>query len=422
MVQYLIPAKSVGHNTMLTIFGSMVLDTIHTPTHTYTEVLGGSSTYAALAASHFSETNLIAVAGTDLPKSYIDTLSNIIDTTGIQIRRGKTFRYEARYENNFQDRIDILVEPHISLDYEPSMPEQYKKSEFVYLANADPQQHITLLRQFDAPKFVMCDTIQHWIKTVPDKIIKLIHMVDAVIINEGEARLLTNEYDLIKCADTIRGWGAKYVIIKKAEHGSLLFHDDQIHSLPGFPIQKLQDPTGAGDSFAGAVMGYLNSINSIDMESLRRACIYGNVVGSFTVEQYHTEGLLNLKHSDIQERTKKYNSITGIYNDRLGEIFRLQKNLASIMDSARYPDDYGERVSVLCTAIIHEAAELQRLSNWKWWKKPTEFDDEAAREELADIWHFVVQASIELGMSPQDILDEYIKKNQINIERQKNGY
>ncbi|MXY37957.1 MAG: sugar kinase [Cenarchaeum sp. SB0662_bin_33] len=410
------------YDIMLTIFGSMVLDTIHTPDHTSPKVLGGSSTYAALAASHFTKTNLVAVAGSDLPELYVDLLSNMVDTAGLQIREGQTFRYEARYENNFQDRVDVLVEPNVSLDYQPPVPEQYRKSEFVYLANADPQQQITILRQFDAPKFVMCDTIQHWIEAVPNKIIELLQMVDAVIINEGEARLLADEYDLARCADMIHGWGAKYVIIKKAEHGSLLFHNNHTYSLPGFPIKRLKDPTGAGDSFAGAVMGYLDSIDTINIESLRRACIYGNVVGSFTVEQYHIEGLLNLGHADIERRIKEYHSITGMNADRLVEIFTLQKRLASMMDSARYPSNHTERVAVLCTAIIHEAVELQRLTNWKWWKKPTEFDLKAAHEELADIWHFVVQASIELGMSPQDILDEYIQKNQINIQRQKSGY
>ena len=400
----------------------MVLDTIHTPNHTYKEALGGSSTYAALAASRFSKTNLVAVAGTDFPKSYINVLSGIIDTSGIDTREGKTFRYEARYENNFKDRIDILVEPNVSLNYEPHLPSQYKKSEFVYLANTDPNQHITILQQFDAPKFVMCDTIQHWIKSVPDRIIELIQMVDAVIINEDEARLLTGRYNLKECADTIQDWGAKYVIIKKAEHGSLLFHNSHTYSLPGFPIDRLQDPTGAGDSFAGAVMGYLNSTNTVNIENLRQACIYGNVVGSITVEQYNMTGLLHLTYSDIQDRTKRYISTISMYNDRLSEIFRMQKNLASIMDSSRYPDDSNKRVSALCTAIIHEAVELQRLTDWKWWKRPVPFDYTAAREELADIWHFVVQASIELGMSPQDILDEYTKKNHINVQRQKSGY
>lgn len=301
---------------MLTIFGSMVLDTIHTPNYTYAEALGGSSTYAALAASHFTKTNLVAVAGTDFPKLHTDTLSTMMDISGLEIRPGKTFRYEARYENNFEDRIDMRVEPNISLEYEPLLPEKYNASDLVYLANTDPQQHIAILQQFDKPRFVMCDTIQHWIETVPDKIIELIHMVDAVIINEGEARLLTKKHNLMECADTIKDWGADYVIIKKAEHGSLLFHDGMVYPLAGFPVRKLLDPTGAGDSFAGAVMGYLNSINGhVNLKHLRRACLYGNVMGSITVQEYNIKGLLNLKYSDIQHLTQKYHSITCLGDD-----------------------------------------------------------------------------------------------------------
>lgn len=291
---------------MLVVFGSLVLDRIHAPDGTVWDELGGSSTYAALAASRFTETRLISVAGTDLPESYAKILSGCVDINGLEIVEGRTFRYEARYEDNFDTRVDLVVEPNVSLEYQHRVPEEYRGSDFVYLANMDPVQQISLLGQFEHPKFVMCDTISYWINAKKDSVVDLISMVDAVIINDDEARHLTGSHSLIECAGTISGWGARHVIIKKAEHGSLLFCGEEVYPLPGFPVDGVEDPTGAGDSFAGAVMGYLDSAGSVGTDELRRACMYGNVLGSFAVGRRGLGGLINLTRADIEERVGAY--------------------------------------------------------------------------------------------------------------------
>lgn len=291
---------------MLVVFGSMVLDRIHAPDGAVWNELGGSSTYAALAASRFTETRLISVAGTDLPESYTRIIGESVDISGLEIVKGRTFRYEARYEDDFDTRVDLVVEPNVSLEYRYRVPEGYRVSDFVYLANMDPVQQISLLEQFEHPRFVMCDTISYWIDTKRDSVVDLISMVDAVIINDGEARHLTNRHNLVECARIISGWGAQHVIIKKAEHGSLLFCGDEVYLLPGFPVDRVADPTGAGDSFAGAVMGYLDSAGSAGTGELRQACVYGNVLGSFTVSRRGIGGLVSLRRADIEERANAY--------------------------------------------------------------------------------------------------------------------
>jgi sugar/nucleoside kinase (ribokinase family) len=186
------------------------------------------------------------------------------------------------------------------------VPDVYKKSEFVYLANNDPDQNSAIIKEFDKVKFSMCDTIEFWIAKKKSSVIKMIKAVDAVVINDEEAKLLTKEHNLIKCAKKMMNWGVKYVIIKKGEHGSLLFYDDVIFPSVAFSIEDIVDPTGAGDSFAGAMIGYLASKKSIKLSTIKKATIYGNILGSFAVEQYGLAGLLNIKKSDILKRIKQY--------------------------------------------------------------------------------------------------------------------
>ena len=191
-------------------------------------------------------------------------------------------------------------------NFKPVVPEDYKKSQFVYLANNDPDQNIALIKEFDNVKFSMCDTIDFWISTKRSSVIRMFKQVDAVVINDEEARLLTKEFNLIKCAKKIMSWGTRYVIIKKGEHGSLLFFEDLIFSSSGFSLESVVDPTGAGDSFAGAMMGYLTSKKKTDLSSIKKSVAFGNVLGSFAVEGYGIEGLLRIKKSDIKKRMSQY--------------------------------------------------------------------------------------------------------------------
>ena len=291
---------------MLTVFGSTALDTIRTPTKILKNALGGAATFAGISSSFFAKTGLIAVIGKDFPKKYHRILEQYFDLKGLSIKNGKTFRYDGRYNKTFSTRTTLRTDLNVLKNFKPVVPEEYKKSKFVYLANNDPEQNISLIKEFDDVKFSMCDTIDFWINTKRSSVIKMFKEVDAVVINDEEAKLLTKEFNLIKCAKKIMGWGTKYVIIKKAEHGSLLFYEDAIFPSPGFPLENIVDPTGAGDSFAGAMIGYLASKKKTDLSSIKKSIIYGNVMGSFTVQKYGLEGLLKLTKSDIMRRVKQY--------------------------------------------------------------------------------------------------------------------
>ena len=291
---------------MLTVFGSTALDTIRTPSRVLKNVLGGAATFAGIAASFFVDTGLIAVVGNDFPKKYHSILSKRLDLQGLVVKDGKTFRYDGSYDNTLSTRKTLKTELNVLANFSPVVPDNYRKSEYVYLANNDPDQNVAMIREFDKVKFSMCDTIEYWISTKRASVIKMIKSVNAVVINDEEAKLLTKEYNLIRCAKKIMGWGTDYVIIKKGEHGSLLFFEDVIFPSPAFSLETILDPTGAGDSFAGAMIGYLASENNTTLSTIKKSVIYGNVVGSFAVERYGLDGLLGLTKSKIEKRIKLY--------------------------------------------------------------------------------------------------------------------
>ena len=291
---------------MLSVFGTTAIDTIRTPSKTLKNVLGGAATFAGLSASFFIKTGLIAVVGTDFPKKYYNILKKYLDLRGLTVIEGKTFRYDGSYDRTLSTRRTLKTDLNVIEGFKPIVPQEYRKSQFVYLANNDPEQNVALIKEFDKVKFSMCDTIEFWISTKRNSVIRMIKEVDAVVINDEEAKLLTKEYNLIKCAKKMMSWGAKYVVIKKGEHGSLMFFDDVIFPSTGFSLEDVVDPTGAGDSFAGAMIGYLASKNSTNLSTIKKAIVYGNVLGSFVVEKYGLEGLLQLKKQDIAKRIKQY--------------------------------------------------------------------------------------------------------------------
>lgn len=291
---------------MLTVFGSVALDTIRTSEKILKNALGGAATFAAISASFFTSPGLIAVVGNDFPKKYYNILDRFLNLEGLVIEEGKTFRYDGSYDKTLTVRTTNKTELNVLGTFRPTVPEEYRKSKFVYLANNDPVQNTNLISKFDNVKFSMCDTIQFWISNKRDGVIKMIKSVDAVVINDEEAKLLTKESNLIKCARKIMGWGTDYVIIKKGEHGSLLFYQDLIFPSPAFSLENIVDPTGAGDTFAGAMLGYLASKGKTKLSTIREAAVYGNIMGSFAVEKYGIYGLVNLKKSQIQKRFRQY--------------------------------------------------------------------------------------------------------------------
>ena len=291
---------------MLTVFGSVAFDTIGTPTKVLKNVLGGAATFASISASFFVKPGLIAVIGKDFPKEYHKILAKRLDLKGLSIKDGKTFRYSGVYDKTLSSRRTLRTDLNVLKNFKPTVPDIYRKSEFVYLANNDPDQNTALIKEFDNVKFSMCDTVDFWISTKRPSVIRMFKQVDAVVINDEEARLLTKEFNLIKCAKKIMGWGTKYVVIKKAEHGSLLFYEDAIFPSPGFPLENIVDPTGAGDSFAGAMIGYLASKKKTNLSTIKKSIMYGNVMGSFAVQKYGLGGLLELTKADITKRVKQY--------------------------------------------------------------------------------------------------------------------
>lgn len=291
---------------MLSVFGSIALDTIRTPKKTLKNVLGGAATFAAISASNFVDTGIIAVVGDDFSEKHHRILSKHLNVKGLTVKGGKTFHYDGKYDTTLSTRSTLKTELNVLADFKPTVPEEYRKSQFVYLANNDPEQNISLIKEFDKVTFSMCDTIDFWISTKRDSVIKMIKAVDAVVINDEEARLLTKEFNLIRCAKKMMRWGAKYVIIKKGEHGSLMFYEDVIFPTLGFPLKDVLDPTGAGDSFAGAMIGYLANKRSTSFSEIKKAIVYGNVAGSFAVEGYGLDGLLRIKNKDIVKRAKAY--------------------------------------------------------------------------------------------------------------------
>ena len=291
---------------MLTVFGSVAIDTIRTPSRVIKNVLGGAATFAAISASFFTKPGLIAVVGYDFPKKYQNILNRFVDVTGVVHADGKTFRYDGSYDNTLSFRTTNKTELNVLKDFKPMVPEKYRKSEFVYLANNDPSQNARIIKEFDKVKFSMCDTIDFWISTKRQDVIKMMGVVDSVVINDEEAKMLTKTHNLIKAARKIMEWGTKYVIIKKGEHGSLLFYDDVVFPSPAFSLENIVDPTGAGDSFAGGMIGYLASKNSTKLSTIKEAAVHGNVMGSFAVEKYGVYGLVGLNKSSIQRRFKLY--------------------------------------------------------------------------------------------------------------------
>jgi sugar/nucleoside kinase (ribokinase family) len=291
---------------VLTVFGSTALDTIRTPTKVLKGVLGGAATFAGISASYFIKTGLIAVVGKDFPKKYYNILAKNLDLRGFKVDNGKTFHYDGSYDKTLSTRTTLKTELNVLENFKPTVPEEYRKSEYVYLANNDPVQNAELIKEFDNVKFSMCDTIEFWIAHKKLSVINMIKSVDAVVINDEEAKLLTKEHNLIKCAKKMMNWGAKYVVIKKGEHGSLLFYDDVIFPSVAFSLEDIVDPTGAGDSFAGAMIGYLANKRNTNLSTIKKAVIHGNVLGSFAVEKFGLDGILNLKKSQIEKRVKHY--------------------------------------------------------------------------------------------------------------------
>jgi cytidine kinase len=298
---------------MLTVFGTVALDTTRTPFHTVERTLGGTATFASIAASNYVPTSIVGIVGNDFPASYMDILKNRLDIRGLSISETqKTFHYDSSFGYDLYKRTTNKTELNVISNYQSAVPKEFVDSEYVYLANNDPVQNLNLLDQFSHPKLVICDTMDFWILNKRDEVIKMINRVDGIILNESEARLLFKENSILKCARLLVSSGPSFALINKGENGSLLFYENEFYPIPGYPTETIKDPTGAGDSFGGAFMGHLCTNGQINSKSLKNAMIHGNILGSFAIEDYGIQRLVKISNKDIKLRHEKYKEILSL--------------------------------------------------------------------------------------------------------------
>lgn len=298
----------------LLIVGTVAFDAIETPFGKTDKILGGAATFIGLAASQFKvDAAIISVVGDDFPKEYLDLLEERnIDISAVEIvPGGKTFFWSGRYGNDLNTRETLVTEPNTLNDFNPVVPEGYKDSEVVMLGNLHPDIQMSVIRQLDGkPKLVVLDTMNFWMDNSLDSLMKVIAEVDVITINDEEARQLTNQYSLVKAAAAIHQMGPKFVVIKKGEHGALLFHQDRVFFAPALPLEEVFDPTGAGDTFAGGFVGYLAQSGNVSFSNMRNAVIHGSNLASFNVEKFGPERMLDLKQDEVQERLQDFVELT----------------------------------------------------------------------------------------------------------------
>ena len=302
--------------SLLTI-GTVALDSIETPFGAEEDVLGGSATYIALAARYFCHpVRLAGVVGADFPDEYMQTLKESgVDLEGLQIDPdGKTFSWAGRYHYDMNERDTLSTGLNVLESFEPDLPESYRGSSVVCLGNLDPSIQRRALEQVESPDLVVCDTMNFWIEQTPDALQETLRLVDCLIINDAEARELSEEPNLIRAAQVIRAMGPDTLVIKKGEHGALLFAEDCVFSAPAYPLEEVHDPTGAGDAFAGGFAGYLaqEQASALDQDALKRAVVYGSAMASYVVERFGPDRLITLSKSDLNRRAKAFRELAAI--------------------------------------------------------------------------------------------------------------
>lgn len=295
--------------SLLTV-GTVAFDAIETPFGKTDKIVGGAATYITLAASYFTKPiNMVSVVGDDFPE---DALQNLRDhganTNGIQVKKGeKTFFWSGKYHNDMNSRDTLVTELNVLADFNPIVPESYRNCEFLMLGNLTPAVQMAVIEQIPVrPKLVVLDTMNFWMNVALDELKLVLKKVDVLTINDEEARQLSGQYSLVKAAQTILGMGPKYLVIKKGEHGALLFNEDSVFFAPALPLEEVFDPTGAGDSFAGGFIGYLASTRDISFDNMKRAIIFGSAMASFCVEKFGTERLINLSQDEIDDRVQDF--------------------------------------------------------------------------------------------------------------------
>ena len=293
------------------VVGSVALDSITTPFGRVEEILGGSASYFSTSASFFTDVNLLAVIGEDFPQEHVDFFrSRKINLDGLMRVPGKTFRWRGRYEYDLNEAHTLETQLNVFETFNPQLPEDYRRAEYVFLANIDPDIQREALSQVSSPKLVACDTMNFWIAGKREALIRTLALVDILIINEAEVRQLADEPNLVKAAAIIRSFGPQTLVVKRGEYGVLMFGEGSIFSAPAYPLEEVFDPTGAGDTFAGGFFGYLAATQNTTEENLRKAIVFGTVMASFTVEKFSLDRLKEINYQEISDRFRKIKLLT----------------------------------------------------------------------------------------------------------------
>lgn len=292
----------------LVVVGSVALDTVETPTETRENVLGGSASYFSYAASFFTSVRLVSVVGDDWPAEHTELFRRRnIDTAALTVVPGaKTFRWTGKYLRDMNDRETLDVRLNVFEQFDPVLPEAYRRCPFLFLANGPPAIQMRVLEQCSGATLTVADTMDLWIKNTPDELAALLKRIDGLVLNDSEAKLLTGDENLVRAGRAVRAMGPRFVVIKKGEHGAMFFGEDETYVLPAFPTPDVVDPTGAGDSFGGGMMGYLAEQGSFDPKTLKQALAYGTLAASFTVEDFSLERLKQIGREDLERRMVEY--------------------------------------------------------------------------------------------------------------------
>jgi sugar/nucleoside kinase (ribokinase family) len=292
----------------LLVVGTVAIDNVQTPNARQDNLLGGSATHFSYAASFFTQVRLVSVVGEDWPAEHTELLkSRDIDVSGLEvIKGGKSFRWTGRYEPNMNDRESLETHLNVFADFDPKLSPKNQESKFVFLANGVPAVQMRVLEQVPGRRLVVADTMELWIQTVHDDVLELLRRVDGLVINDSEAKMLAGTENLVLAGHRVREMGPKFVVIKKGEHGAMFFSEYETYVLPAFPTDKVVDPTGAGDSFAGGMMGYLAEQDNFDPETLKTAMAYGIVVASFNVEDFGLAQMRRITRDDVDQRLGAY--------------------------------------------------------------------------------------------------------------------
>jgi len=295
------------------VIGSVALDTIASPSGCSKEILGGSATYFSISASFFAPVNLVATVGDDFSEKHKKTIESFgVDLEGLEVKAGRTFRWEGSYMKDMNCAETIKTQLNVFAEFKPCLPEKYKKSKYIFLANIDPDLQIFVLKRFPGGRFIGCDSMNHWIKNKNKSLKNMIKKTSIVFLNDMEAKMLSGESNMLKAGKYLLSLGPRFAVVKRGEYGAMLFSKDFVFMAPAYLLEEVKDPTGAGDTFAGGFMGYLAKTDRINEKNIKNALLWGSVMASFTVQDFSVNRFLKVSKKDVNERYRNFRRLTAL--------------------------------------------------------------------------------------------------------------